>query len=408
MQNQIPKNWQKVRLGEVVDIRRGASPRPIHEYISNSGMPWLKIADITSIESRYVDSTKEFIREAGISKSVTVKPGDLILSNSATPGIPRFMRITACVHDGWLILNPAHNLVDKDYLFYRLIVDRRKLVSNVTGAVFDNLKTDILKDHEVPLPFIDEQKQIAHILSSFDDKIEVNNKIAKTLEEMAQAIFKEWFIKFRFPGYEKTKFVDSEFGKIPTEWRTGDLSEIVDLTKRSISPYKFRGERFLHYSIPAYDTLGLPIIETGENILSNKFLMPKDCILISKLNPTTPRIWLPKFEVNLKSIASTEFLVLTSKENVTKEYVYSFCTSKIFQNIFQNRTTGTSTSHQRVRPNDLLNIQLAIPPKNKILEYSALSKPMYMSIQKLKIENQKLAEIRDLLLPKLMRGEIRV
>ncbi len=100
MQNQIPKNWQKVKLGEFINIRRGASPRPIHDFISDTGMPWLKIADITSSESRYVDSTKEFIKKAGISKSVIVKPNDLILSNSATPGIPRFMRITACVHDG--------------------------------------------------------------------------------------------------------------------------------------------------------------------------------------------------------------------------------------------------------------------------------------------------------------------
>ena len=110
--------WRKVKLGEVLKIRRGASPRPIHDYIKKSGMPWLKIADVTGSDSRFVDATKEFIKEDGVSKSVVVRPGDLVLSNSATPGIPRFMRITACVHDGWLILEPINDF-SRFQLFYR-------------------------------------------------------------------------------------------------------------------------------------------------------------------------------------------------------------------------------------------------------------------------------------------------
>ena len=96
--------WKEVRLGDVCSIQRGASPRPIQKFISKEGMPWVKIADATGISSRYISSTSEYIIKEGISKSRIVHPGDLIVSNSATPGLPKFMAIEACVHDGWLII----------------------------------------------------------------------------------------------------------------------------------------------------------------------------------------------------------------------------------------------------------------------------------------------------------------
>ena len=94
----------KKKIGELVDIRRGASPRPIQEYLVPEGIPWIKIADATEDKTRFITKTKQFIKFEGVSKSVIVEPGTMILSNSATPGLPKIVQITACIHDGWYLL----------------------------------------------------------------------------------------------------------------------------------------------------------------------------------------------------------------------------------------------------------------------------------------------------------------
>ena len=108
-------DWYKVKFSEFCLITRGASPRPIQQHMAVSGTPWVKISDATASNSRYINSTKEFIRPTSESASRVVYPGDLILSNSATPGLPRFMTIRACVHDGWLLLRDIKG-VDKEFL----------------------------------------------------------------------------------------------------------------------------------------------------------------------------------------------------------------------------------------------------------------------------------------------------
>ena len=218
--------WKEVRLGDVCSIQRGASPRPIQKFISKEGMPWVKIADATVISSRYISSTSEYIIKEGISKSRIVHPGDLIVSNSATPGLPKFMAIEACVHDGWLIIRDLDG-IDKVFLYYVFINIRRRLSNQANGSVFMNLKTDIVKDFVIKLPTLDDQRRIASILSSLDRKIELNNKINADLEEMAQAIFKNWFVDFE--PFKDGKFVDSELGMIPEGWKVGCLGDLITI-----------------------------------------------------------------------------------------------------------------------------------------------------------------------------------
>ena len=192
------KEWQEVEIQSLCDIKRGASPRPIQNYLSSTGIPWVKISDATSDNSRFLRETKEFIKEEGKPKSRFIEKGTLILSNSATPGIPKIMNIDACVHDGWLIIDNFKNVI-KEFMYYLLIYNRERLLSLSNGSVFRNLKTDIVKEYKVRIPSIQEQKCISKILLDIDNKIDVNNKINKNLEEMAQAIFKQWFIDFEFP-----------------------------------------------------------------------------------------------------------------------------------------------------------------------------------------------------------------
>lgn len=170
--------WKSCKIGDVVSVRRGASPRPIKDYISEKGMPWVKIADATKDQTRFINFTSEFIKEGGIEKSVVVNPGDLIVSNSATPGLPKFMNIKACVHDGWLVFDNYDGIL-KDFLYYYFIVIRGRLVNQANGSVFKNLKTDIVKDFNINLPDMETQEKIANILSQIDKKIELNININK-------------------------------------------------------------------------------------------------------------------------------------------------------------------------------------------------------------------------------------
>ena len=170
-------NWSEVLLKDICDITRGASPRPIHDFMTEDldGIPWVKIRDATASNTRFIENTKGFIKKEGKNKSVSVISGDLIVSNSATPGLPKIMGIDACIHDGWLLLRNL-NGVCKEFLFYLLINDRKQIVSQGTGTIFTNLKTDILKNHQIKLPPISEQEEIASFLGSVDDKIDLNQK----------------------------------------------------------------------------------------------------------------------------------------------------------------------------------------------------------------------------------------
>lgn len=138
-----PSGWVNAPLGSFVEIRRGGSPRPIQNYLSDSGLRWLKISDVTSLSSPFIIEIKEHIREEGLKKTVFLKKGELVLSNSATPGIPKILDVDSCIHDGWLYFPKSELSKYYLYLFFKHI--RKELVVLGNGSVFTNLKTDILK-----------------------------------------------------------------------------------------------------------------------------------------------------------------------------------------------------------------------------------------------------------------------
>lgn len=180
-------DWEKKRLGELVTITRGASPRPIINYIKNGTVPWIKIADATGGNSFYINSTNEFIIKEGVSKSVQVFPGDLILSNSATCGLPFFVELEGCIHDGWLLFRDF-SVISKFFIFFFLKQINRELNSVADGSVQNNLNTGILKEYELKVPNKD-------ILKKFDDsaiqvinKMKSNNNQIRSLEKLRNTL----------------------------------------------------------------------------------------------------------------------------------------------------------------------------------------------------------------------------
>lgn len=146
----IPNSWICGKLNDFTVIKRGSSPRPIHEYLSDTGLRWLKISDVTSLKTPYITDIKESIIESGLIKTVLLKAGSLVLSNSATPGIPKILDVDSCIHDGWLYFPESKFSNEYLYLYFKYI--RQQLINFSNGSVFNNLKTDILKEYPTILP----------------------------------------------------------------------------------------------------------------------------------------------------------------------------------------------------------------------------------------------------------------
>lgn len=174
----VPDGWVDVLFKNICDVKRGASPRPIDEFMdeSHSGIPWVKISDATSSESPFLTIVKEHIIREGGKKSVPVTPGTLIVSNSASPGIPKFIEIDACVHDGWLILS-GYKEYYRYYFYYVIHMIRYNLLHMASGSIFKNLKTDYLKEYCCLNP-------ADSVLQMYDDAIHpIMQKILQTQRE---------------------------------------------------------------------------------------------------------------------------------------------------------------------------------------------------------------------------------
>ena len=400
----VSMEWKEVRLGDVCSIQRGASPRPIQKFISKEGMPWVKIADATGISSRYISSTSEYIIKEGISKSRIVHPGDLIVSNSATPGLPKFMAIEACVHDGWLIIRDLDG-IDKVFLYYVFINIRRRLSNQANGSVFMNLKTDIVKDFVIKLPTLDDQRRIASILSSLDQKIELNNKINADLEEMAQAIFKNWFVDFE--PFKDGKFVDSELGMIPEGWKVGTLGDFCKCLlggtpSRSKEEYWNGDVNWINSG----EINKFRILEASEKITelglskSATKLLPKKTTVLAITGATLGQVSL----LEIDTCANQSVIGVLENAEVPYEYIYPFIKDRI-EMLIQHQTGG---AQQHINKDNVESLIFLLPAKNVLENYISLVGPMYKRIESQCFENLYLSTLRDTLLPRLMSGEIEV
>lgn len=183
---QVPKTWINGVLGDFVEIKRGGSPRPIQNFLSDSGFHWLKISDATGISSPFINEIKEYIIEAGLKKTVYLKSGSLVLSNSATPGLPKILDIDTCIHDGWLYFPSSKFSNEYLYLYFKHIRDN--LIALGNGSVFTNLKTDILKNYPTYLPTEDVLKKFDGLVQPIFSMILSKTREIKRLAEIRDTL----------------------------------------------------------------------------------------------------------------------------------------------------------------------------------------------------------------------------
>jgi len=389
--------WREVALGEVIEIYdRMRVPLSIMERSQKPGpYPYYGASGIIDYIDDYIfDGRYLLIAEDGEN-----------LRSRKTP-IAFFATGKFWVNNHAHVVRAMPELAD-DY-FLLSCIQASGISPYITGAAQPKLSQTNLKAIRLKLPPLPTQRKIAAILSAYDDLIENNTRRIAILEEMAQAIYREWFVHFRFPGHEQAAMVNSELGLIPEGWEVVKFADTVTLLRQGIKPYEFEDEVFAHYSFPAFDTACMPLLERGETIRSSKYLVDGENVLLSKLNPRIPRVWLPFPDTSHRAIASTEFLVLLPKKPLTRPFLYSLCQSLEFLGSFAALALGTSTSHQRVKPQDFMDMHTVLPPQSLIDALDNAVDPMLRVIHAMRLKNVTLRQTRDLLLPRLISGEVDV
>ena len=182
----MPEGWKVGKLGDFVEIKRGGSPRPIQKFLSDEGYRWLKISDVTSLSAPFVLNIAEHIKEEGLSKTVFLKAGSLVLSNSATPGIPKILDLDTCIHDGWLYFPKSQ--LSNEYLYLLFKEIRPQLLNLGNGSIFTNLKTDILKNFEISLPSTETLSKFQNIIKPIFEKMLATQREIKQLATLRDTL----------------------------------------------------------------------------------------------------------------------------------------------------------------------------------------------------------------------------
>ena len=273
-----------------------------------------------------------------------------------------------------MVIRPKPGKVSPRFLYHfltsRKITDWLQHLAESRSGTFPQITFDQVAELDLPRLMREEQRTIEELFDALDDKIEQNRRTARALDRLARAIFRAWFVGFEpvkakaagaasFPSMPQaifdalpTRFVDSEIGPVPEGWEVGGTPSIATLSKVQVNPQEHANEVFDHFSIPAFDAGVRAVVEFGKAIKSNKFLVTEGCVLLSKLNPRIARIWLPPSPRGRRQIASTEFLVFVPRPAFDRHYLYCQFQQSSFREELARSASGTSNSHQRVRPDD--------------------------------------------------------
>ncbi len=383
--------WQSFKLREVGTLQRGRSRhRPRYAFhLFNGPYPFIQTGEVREAR-KYVSTFENTYSEAGLAQSKLWPKGTLCITIAANIAELAILGFDACFPDSVLGFIPDETRSDLDFVYYTLTHFQKQLKHIGEGSVQDNINLGTFEDIEFPFPPLPEQKAIASVLSSLDDKIDLLYRQNKTLEAMAETLFRHWFI-------EEAK----------EDWEELSVSDIAIHIKDNVNPSKDPLKTFYHFSLPAFDSGQKPTSELGSEILSNKYRVSKNSILVSKLNPRVPRIWLVS-NVEDNYVCSTEFQNLKPKVTAHLMFLYSLFNSRDVIDELTMSASGTSGSHQRVKPEDMLNITFRTPSLDYLEQYSSLIAPSMQKVASNKQQIKTLENLRDTLLPKLMSGEVRV
>ena len=346
-----------------------------------------------------------------------VERGDILLTSEAPSGQAMIWNSDEKIilSQRLYALRVNKNLVDNNYLkyFIQSPIGQKSIVRNNSGSTVSGISAKTFKNIKILIPDLEKQQAISKILLAIDQKIQINNQINQELEAMAKTLYDYWFVQFDFPDQNGNPYKSSG-GKmlyhpelkreIPEGWGVEKLSSILEIGRETINPMKTPKEEFKYYSIPEYDVSGSFSYELGETIKSNKFLVEKSDLLVSKLNP-----WFNRVVYNLEesAISSTEFIVWKTINRFEKNFLYQVATSEGFIEYCTRFATGTSNSHKRVSPDIMVSFQIPFE-KTYIQKFGEITDSIRTQVLQNNEQNQELIQLRDWLLPMLMNGQVKV
>jgi type I restriction enzyme S subunit len=316
----------------------------------------------------------------------------------------------------------GNSQADTRFLMYAL--SSADIGGYLTGSTMPKLTQGNMNRIPLLAPHLREQQAIAHVLGTLDDKTDLNRRMNETLEEMARALFKSWFVDFepvrakaedRDTGLPKgiadlfpERLIDSALGEIPEGWGVGRFGDVVEPLRDQENPLASPDVLFHHFSLPAFDDGQSPKVERGETIKSQKSRVPAGVVLLSKLNPEIERTWMVDVRAGERAVCSTEFLVLRARSPFARSYAYCMARSPLFRQEIEGLVTGTSKSHQRAPVDSILDLAVIVPPASVVAAFDRCAEGLLARTLECRRESHTLAALRDALLPKLISGEVRV
>ena len=415
--------WIEKRLSDIIELIGGGTPKTSHEEYWNGDIPWLSVVDFNN-DSRWVFKTEKSITQVGLLNSSTklLDTGDLIISARGTVGALAQLNTAMALNQSCYGIK-GKNGISNGYLYYLIKYHLGQLKRNVHGAVFDTITRETFDFINVRIPEnTSEQDAIYSILDPLDRKISLLRRQNEILEEMAQAIFKHWFVDFEFPmsaeqaaaigkpelegkPYRSNggKMVDSgsEFGEVPEGWTISKLGKLtknksINVSKDSIN----RDDLYIGLEHMPRNRISLDAWTFASNVESNKRRFHKGDILFGKLRPYFHKVGVAP----ISGICSTDILVINSNRKIEYGFALMVLSSEKFIKYVSQASEGTRMP--RTNLNYMMNYSIILPTDTYLSQFNTLLQT-FLSKLLVNIEQSIiLSKIRDSLLPKLMSGEI--
>jgi type I restriction enzyme S subunit len=422
--------WREYRIGEIADIVGGSTPSTADPSNFNGDIPWLTPKDLSGPHDRYVSRGERNLSRKGLeSCSAQLLPAGTVLVTSRAPiGYAAIAKNPIATNQGFRNLIPKPGF-DSEFLYYWVKAHVEELQRYASGSTFQELTGTALAQIRIRVPPLPEQRAIAHILGTLDDKIELNRRMSETLEAMARALFKAWFVDFEpvrakmegrwqrgqsLPGLPAhlydlfpDRLVDSELGEIPEGWRVVELEQAIEINPPRVLR---KGQRAPYLDMASMPTRGhVPLRVVERPYTSGTRFMNGDTLL-ARITPSLENgktAFVDFLAPNEVGWGSTEFIVLRPKPPLPAEFGYCLARDPDFREFAIQSMTGTS-GRQRVQPEALARYLLVVPSDDVAKAFGALVEPWFRKGSRSERESRTLAALRDALLPKLIRGEIRV
>ena len=422
------RDWAEMRLGDICDVKGGKRlPKGETLIKEKTKHPYIRIRDIVGgkIAEDLLFISDNVFEE--ISKYI-VNEEDIIISNVGTIGrvaqIPKRLNNANLTENCVKLVNVSED-ISRDFIYYFLSSGngQSEIFSNTVGAVQPKLPIYGIGNIRMRIPPLPEQKAIAEVLSSFDDKIELLRKQNKTLEAIAEALFKHWFVDFEFPNADSKpykssdgKMIGSELGEIPEGWRVGILEDIIDniVDNRGKTPPLSETGHMLLEGFNIFCEEVFPVFNYNgkqKMVRSNTYDLwfrsghPEHLDILCATVGTLPKWCLCPKEVKF-GIAQNVISLRANKDIISPYYLRDFFNSAYFKKAFNGRLI--TSVQPSIKVPHLLDIEIVIPEVKIVMKYHEKVCGFYEKIEKNYFQIQTLTRLRDTLLPKLMRGEVRV